>query len=238
MKSNFQGVFARKHNSVSTYLLNMFSSYNRGLGKGKRNMFSSYNRGLGKGKRAAFRECFSHLSEHRRFGPQRPVAPILGLTATATKKTQEKVLQTLSFRQGYVLIEEPLNRRNIYDLSKARISKNYKLAFRFLLDKLKMDKQNMERTIVYCRSVKQSASLCSRFKSELGSNAYPDNMEHRSRNCLFAMFHHCISEIIKTQILESLHLASGVCRLVFATNALGMGVNFKDICFIIHFGPS
>jgi ATP-dependent DNA helicase RecQ len=160
----------------------------------------------------------------------------LALTATATKKIQETVLQVLSFRQDYALIEETPNRTNIY-LSKARIGKNLKLAFQFLLDKLKKEKQDMERTIVYCKSIKQCASLYSLFRIELGSDAYPNDMEHKSKNCLFGMFHHCTSEIIKSQILESLHIESGVCRLVFATNALGMGVNFRDIRLVIHLGP-
>lgn len=161
--------------------------------------FLSYYRGLGKGERAAFRECFSRLAELRSLGPQRPVTPVLALTATATKKIQEAVLQTLSFRQGYALIEQTPNRTNIY-LSKARIGKNFKSAFQFLLDKLKKEKQNMERTIVYCRSIKQCASLYSWFRFELGSDSYPNGMEHKSKNCLFGMFHHCTSEIIKTQV--------------------------------------
>ncbi|CAB3978672.1 Hypothetical predicted protein [Paramuricea clavata] len=132
--------------------------------------------GFGKGERAAFRECFSCLSELRSLGPQRPLAPVLALTATATKKIQETVLQVLSFRQDYALIEETPNRTNIY-LSKAQIGKNLKLAFQFLLDKLKKEKQDMERTIVYCKSIKLCASLYSLFRIELGSDAYPIDME-------------------------------------------------------------
>ena len=36
---------------------------------------------------------------------------------------------------------------------------------------------------------------------------------------------------------SSLYEPSGICRVVFATNALGMGVNFKDIRYVVHYGP-
>ena len=40
---------------------------------------------------AAFRECFSRLGELRSLAPQRPLTPMLALTATATLKTQESI---------------------------------------------------------------------------------------------------------------------------------------------------
>ncbi|XP_028404067.1 Werner syndrome ATP-dependent helicase-like [Dendronephthya gigantea] len=164
------------------------------------------------------------------------IAPVLALTATATKKIRQTVVETLSFRLGYTLIQETPNRENIY-LSKATISKNFQEAFQPLIDQLRKEKENMDKTIVYCRSIKHCASLYALFKFELGSESYRNGMEHTSKNCLFAMFHHCTSETIKQHVLDSLYSPSGICRVVFATNALGMGVNFKDIRLIIHLGP-
>ncbi|KXJ20095.1 ATP-dependent DNA helicase tlh2 [Exaiptasia diaphana] len=42
---------------------------------------------------------------------------------------------------------------------------------------------------------------------------------------------------IQERTLDSFHDKNGKCRLIFATNALGMGVNFQDIRFIVHYGP-
>jgi ATP-dependent DNA helicase RecQ len=41
----------------------------------------------------------------------------------------------------------------------------------------------------------------------------------------------------KSRILNSFHEQDGTCRLVFATNALGMGINFPDVRTVINYGP-
>ena len=37
--------------------------------------------------------------------------------------------------------------------------------------------------------------------------------------------------------MDSLFRPDGVCRVMFASTALGMGVNVRCICFVIHYGP-
>ena len=49
-----------------------------------------------------------------------------------------------------------------------------------------------------------------------------------SDNRLFAMFHSCTDEHNKRVVMSSLSQADGVVRVVFATMALGMGVDFKS----------
>ena len=50
------------------------------------------------------------------------------------------------------------------------------------------------------------------------------------------MFHSSTPKHNKDVILKSLTQSCGVVRLVFATVALGIGVNIKDINLIIHYG--
>ena len=45
---------------------------------------------------------------------------------------------------------------------------------------------------------------------------------------LIGMFHHNNLDKHKGRVTTSLYKPSGTCRVVFATNALGMGINFKD----------
>ena len=40
-----------------------------------------------------------------------------------------------------------------------------------------------------------------------------------------------------SRVTTSLYKPSGICRVVFATNALGMAINFRDIAHVIHYGP-
>ena len=56
-------------------------------------------------------------------------------------------------------------------------------------------------------------------------------MEQVSDNRLFAMFHSCTGEHNKRVVMSSLSRADGVVRVVFATMALGMGVDFKSLDF-------
>jgi superfamily II DNA helicase RecQ len=50
------------------------------------------------------------------------------------------------------------------------------------------------------------------------------------------MFHAQTPQHNKDVILQSLLLCDGVVRVVFATVALGMGVNLRDVNIIIHYG--
>ncbi|XP_031571181.1 Bloom syndrome protein-like [Actinia tenebrosa] len=96
----------------------------------------------------------------------------------------------------------------------------------------------MERTIVYCKSIKDCGRLFKLFKSELGSDSYfPQGCQKESQNMLFGMFHHNTLDKHKDRILNSFHNEDGVCRLVFVTNALGMGINFPNVRTVINYGP-
>ena len=74
--------------------------------------------------------------------------------------------------------------------------------------------------------------------SELGDFAYwPDGSPHVSDHRLVAMYHSATPEYNKAVVLNSLQDPAGVCRVVFATSALGMGVDVQGLYNIIHWGP-
>ena len=52
---------------------------------------------------------------------------------------------------------------------------------------------------------------------------------------LVAMYHSKTHDHIKERVLESLLAQEGIVRLVIATSSLGMGVNIRDIRYIIHY---
>ena len=54
-------------------------------------------------------------------------------------------------------------------------------------------------------------------------------------NMLIGMFHAKTLKRHKERVSDSLF--EGVCRVVFASTALGMGVNLQGICQVIHYGP-
>ena len=106
-----------------------------------------------------------------------------------------------------------------------------------LLHSLKEYKNGAPRTIVYCRSLNTCAELYAHFHYELGDDAYfPVRVTHISDNRLFAMFHANTPQHNKEVVLKSMTQPNGLVRIVFATVALGMGVNLLDTNTVIHYG--
>lgn len=156
------------------------------------NCFDYFYRGfgctLGKEQKAAFRKCFSRIGELRSLGPQE--APMLALTATANLETQAAVVKALALKNNFCKVYVSPYRKNIY-LAKLKVTTNVSKTFSWLIEKLKIEKNAMERTIVYCKSIKDCGRLFTLFKSELGGNSYfPEGCQKESQNLLFGMFHH------------------------------------------------
>ena len=94
---------------------------------------------------------------------------------------------------------------------------------------------NMPRMIVYCRSLNSCADLYAHFHHEFQEKSYyPHGAEPISD--LFAMFHANTPQHNKDVVLKSMTSPCGVVRIVFATVALGMGVNLCNVDTIIHYG--
>ena len=90
---------------------------------------------------------------------------------------------------------------------------------------------------MYCQSLDTCANLYAHFHYELGEASYhPPGSPHLSDHRLFGMFHSNTPEHNKEVILKSLLIPNGVVRVVFATVALGMGIDLRDVNTIIHYG--
>ena len=90
---------------------------------------------------------------------------------------------------------------------------------------------------MYCQSFDVCSQLYAHFHYELGEASYfPPGSPHVSDHRVFGMFHSNTPQHNKDVILESLQHSDGVIRVVFATVALGMGVDLKDLDCIIHYG--
>ena len=49
------------------------------------------------------------------------------------------------------------------------------------------------------------------------------------KNAMFGMFHAKVTDYEKNALLESFSNSDGVCRVLFATVAFGMGINMRDL---------
>ncbi len=154
-----------------------------------------------------FRPDYRNLKNLRSFFPD---TPIIGLTATATKKVQEDIVEQLNLDNPQIFISS-FNRANLTYIVQPKRN-----AFRMLLDLLQKHKD--ESAIIYCFSRKNTESVAGDLRSE-GFNAMPyhaglDNETRRETQERF----------IRDEI-----------PIVVATVAFGMGIDKPDVRLIVHY---
>ena len=155
-------------------------------------------------------------------------------TATASKNVKKEVIEALEMTDC-VEVTASLDRPNIYYAVKPR--SDIDTDFHPLVSTLREKTISAPRVIVYCQLLDTCADLYAHFHYELGeASYYPPGSPHLSDFRLFGMFHASTPHHNKDVILKSLLVPDGVVRVVFATVALGMGVDLRDVNTVIHYG--
>lgn len=162
--------------------------------------------------------------------------PFMACTATVTQKVRHEVMSSLEMiASGCEFVSTSPDRPNIFYEVRPRTDVDTDL--KFVINSLREQKVNAPRVIVYCRSLDTCANLYAHFHYELGDESYfPPGSDRISTYRLFGMFHANTPEHNKEVILKSLRESNGVVRVVFATVAMGMGINLKDVNLILHYG--
>ena len=179
-----------------------------------------------------FRPSYSRLHEIRALIP--PLSPLLACTATVTKSIRDEVIKCLEM-DGCEIISKSPDRPNIF--YKVLRLTDMDSDLKPYLESMKQLRVKSPRIIIYCRSLNTCSELYAYFLYELGEKSYyPDGAEKISDNRIFGMFHAHTPEYNKEVILKSLSQEDGIVRIVFATVALGMGIDLKATNTIIHYG--
>jgi ATP-dependent DNA helicase RecQ len=139
-----------------------------------------------------------------------PDIPILALTATATKRVQQDIIEQLTLRQPGIHIAS-FNRPNLYYevLPKERQSYNQ------LLKKIKSHKGS---GIVYCLSRRAVDEVAFRLQKD-GIAALP--------------YHAGMSD--EARVTNQTRFIRDDVQVMVATIAFGMGINKPDVRFVIHY---
>ena len=149
------------------------------------------------------------------------------LTARATPPTITKLKQVLRM-DGAKLLRVNINRQNIY-LQKTRRLPGAKESYKALLEPMAKELDTLgddfPLTIVY------SNLQCISMVPSIFRLIVKDTR-------LYAMFHTRTEDINKSYVLKQLSKEKSGIRLVFATEALGMGVNTRNVARVIHITPS
>jgi len=154
-----------------------------------------------------FRPEYSRLKLIRQRYPQ---VPLQGLTATATKRVREDIIQQLQLRSPDVHVAS-FDRSNIhYD-----VEPKDRNIYRKLLRAIKTESG---AGIVYCLSRNQVNKLAKRLNHD-GVNALPYHagLEHQERS-------HNQTSFLRDDV-----------QVIVATVAFGMGINKPDVRFVFHY---
>lgn len=153
-----------------------------------------------------FRPSYLHIADIRQIKPE---APLLALTATATRQVAEDIQEKLKFKDG-----------NMFRMSFER--KNLAYIVRHATDKrgemLHILRSVRGSAIVYVRSRKRALEI-SGWLEENGVEAtfYHAGLEHSVKDERQKLWH------------------DDVKRVMVATNAFGMGIDKPDVRVVIHF---
>ena len=151
-----------------------------------------------------------------------------------TPPIRDDVIDKLDMKGCEMICVSP-DRPNIY--YEVRPRSTIEDDFQPLVISLRAERNKASRVIVYCRSLKTVADLYAHFLYTLGVDSYhPPGAEQISDNRLFGMYHANTAAHNKEVIQKSMQDLHGVVRIVFATVALGMGVNMVGVNTTWHYG--
>jgi ATP-dependent DNA helicase RecQ len=185
-----------------------------------------------------FRKEFMRIGDN--VLPHFPGVPVLLFTATAPVATQKTLIDLLHLTNPVLVCENP-DRPNItYILHKRPPSQSTQAKEHLhqlisslcsLLQSMKLDfpitvVYTDTQTIAYCYWLTEMTLKQEQYIGE----AVPENR-------IFAQYHQVYTEEMKNHVVAELAKESCKIRLIFATNALGMGLDAPNIRHVIHYKP-
>ena len=168
-----------------------------------------------------------------------PDVPVLAMTATANQQDRKYIMESLGLKECQNIVGD-LNRKNILYKKVFRQGQDLD-AFEGILRPIAMNlleyKIQHPLTIIYL-PLKWCGFAYKLFESVLGSlQYYPPGSLQIPENRLFAQFHASQAKQMKDQILHHICSPVSIVRVIFATVAIGMGVDIPCKRKIIHIGP-
>lgn len=163
----------------------------------------------------------------------------LAVTATSTKIQVQNFSKTLCLKNLKVVTVSP-NRKNIFLSTLQRKPSLYgfegvKEILFPIAKKLLAEKIAYPITIIYMK-LQFCGAAYKLFDKILKNEQYVDGIKSPSAR-LFNQFHAPTTSGMKDSILEEIKNEKSRTRVIFATTALGMGVDAPNIAHVIHIGP-
>ena len=184
----------------------------------------------------SFRVDYKDLSVVRSFSPDIPLLP---LTATAPPQTICLLQESLCM-VSYKVVKVYPDRKNIYLNKHYRLDtcysyQSYDRILKPIAYELLEKQKKCPMTVIYTK-LKYCGYAYQLFSEIIGEHQYIDGKVHPYWR-LFAQFHAPQTDRMKAEILREIKEETSHIRVIFATSALGMGVDAPGITLVIHIGP-
>ena len=158
------------------------------------------------------------------------------LTATATRSSREIILRSVCMVEPVIISVSPHKKNIVYTV---RPKPDIGEFIESIVDCLKRLRDNMPRTIIFCRRYKECAHMYHIFEQLLGDQfTHPPNAPNVIRYRLVDMYTKCTEANIKEDIITEFSKPDGTLRVIIGTIAFGMGLDCPDVRQVFHWGPS
>ena len=158
------------------------------------------------------------------------------LTGTADDTTQKNIKEALNLKKDTLTVYVSPNRTNLR-FSVKKVKKEVQLnELQWLIDIVKEKGKDTPKTMIFCNTMNEIASVANHLLYKLGIHAYDQKLKS-PENCLLSIYHSNTWQASKDRIVTSLK-GNGLKRIVVSTTALCMGVNFPNIRYVVIWGAA
>ena len=159
------------------------------------------------------------------------------LTGTADQTTQEIIRKVLCMRPDCSTVYVSPNRLNLR-FSVKKVKKDVQLKeLKWIVNLIKEEGLNCPKTIIFCNTMNEIAVVVNHLILELGRSVFHPEFSTEQDNCILGIYHSNSWQSTKDRVLAQFK-TNGVKRILIATTALCMGVNFPDVRYIVNWGPA
>ncbi|XP_061171628.1 uncharacterized protein LOC133181101 [Saccostrea echinata] len=187
-------------------------------------LFPLFFRGESASEEDPFRRWYGRLGELRSLVE----CPVILMTATANSAARKALQRKFCMTDCLEIIENP-DRNNIkLFLQCVKYNTPLENTFFFLILMLKEKKELCDRYLIFCPSIRTCSKLYTMFRIMFKENVkLIDHIE---------MYHSKTTDDVKQLVKEDMSKENGKIRILIATSAAGMGVNFKGVKYTINYG--
>ena len=176
---------------------------------------------------SSFRPDYAHMAELLSLLPD---ASVLIMTGTMSNKMREDTMNVLCISNYETVAISPDRPEIFIEYEKAEFE-----SMRWLVNDVKNKGEQCDKTIIYCRTIRQVTELYWNFVEQLGKQIYAQEDATDSNNRLVDMFSSALSDSNKTRVLQQF-IKETKLRVVIATIAFGMGIDIPNIRNVLVWG--